>query len=259
MSAKSRNKKVQVEQPKPWGLIITFSVIGVVALGIVGGTLWAVNDSKQPPEGIESFLEDYEYSTELRLALEDGDVEPEDLEHQQVAERTHIEEGAYVDYGTEPPVGGDHYGAWQNCQGRVYDGAVDNRNAVHALEHGAAWIAYDPEQLDQDQVNKLASYVQGRDYSFMSQYPGMDSPISVQAWGLRMPVDSADDERIEQFIDRFSQAKDNTMELNATCSGGVETTVEDPQPEPPAEEDEGGQAAEDEASKEDEAEKEDGQ
>ncbi|WP_169732410.1 DUF3105 domain-containing protein [Haloglycomyces albus] len=234
-SKRTRSPKVTVKNPKPWGLIVTFSIIGVVALGIVGGALWVVNDSKKPPEGLESFLGDYEYSTELRLAMEDGEIEADDLEHPQVAERTHVEEGTYVDYDTEPAVGGNHYGQWQNCQGTVYDGAIDTRNAIHALEHGAVWITYDPDAVSDSDVEELASNVQGRDYTFMSQYPGMDQPISLQAWGLRLTVDNPEDERISQFIDRFAQAKDNTMEPNATCSGGVTTTVDDPMPEPPSE------------------------
>lgn len=226
-------------------------MIGVFALGIVGGAVWLVGDAKKPPEGLESFLGGYEYSTELRLAVESGEVEVDDLEYPQVAQRTHVQEGTYVDYGSEPAVGGDHYGQWQNCQGRVYDGAVDTRNAIHSLEHGAVWIAYDPERLDQDEVNKLASYVQGRDYTFMSQYPGMERPISLQAWGLRLTAEESGDDRILQFIDRFAQAEDNSMEPNATCSGGVNTTAASPMPEPPSEdvtpEDEGGKAAEDQS------------
>ena len=39
----------------------------------------------------------------------------------------------------------------------------------------------------------------------MSPYPGLDAPISLQAWGYQLKVDNADDPRIDDFIKALRQ------------------------------------------------------
>ncbi|MDQ3456947.1 MAG: DUF3105 domain-containing protein, partial [Actinomycetota bacterium] len=122
-----------------------------------------------------------------------------------------------VDYGADsPPFGGEHDGVWLDCNGQVYDIAVRHENAVHGLEHGAVWITYDPD-LPQDEIDQLAELVNGQNYTFMSPYPGLPSPVSLQAWGNQVVVDGVDDPRIEQFIRVFRQSPTNTPEPGASC------------------------------------------
>ena len=52
----------------------------------------------------------------------------------------------------------------------------------------------------------------------LSPYPGQASPISLQAWGYQLAVDSADDPRIDLFIRRYRIAA--SVETGAPCSGG---------------------------------------
>jgi hypothetical protein len=134
--------------------------------------------------------------------------------------RRHTEEP--VDYPVRPPVGGDHFPVWQNCQGDVYQAPIADETAVHSLEHGAVWITYRPD-LPDDQVTALADRVGGNDKMLMSPYPNLDAPISLQAWGYQLRVDSAADERIDAFI--------GTLRVNAslegpdvTCAGGITAT-----------------------------------
>ena len=47
----------------------------------------------------------------------------------------------------------------------------------------------------------------------MSPYEGPTSPISLQAWGYQLKVDSADDERIDEFI--------QALRLNASIESGA--------------------------------------
>jgi hypothetical protein len=130
-----------------------------------------------------------------------------------------------IEYTVSPPAGGDHNGRWQNCEGDVYEAEIAPEHAVHSLEHGAVWIAYRPD-LPSDQVEELADKVQGRAYMLMSPYPGLDRPISLQAWGYQLKVDDADDADIDKFIKAYSQIA--TTEPGATCGGGVATTGRDP-------------------------------
>ncbi len=129
--------------------------------------------------------------------------------------REHTEEA--VTYEQSPPVGGDHSPAWLNCG--VYTEPVPDTNAVHSLEHGAVWISYQPE-LDQAEIDALTELVGSRSYVVLSPYEGQDSPITASAWGLQLEVDSADDERLAAFMDKYIQG-DQTPEPGAACTGGI--------------------------------------
>ena len=121
-------------------------------------------------------------------------------------------------YPTNPPVGGIHNPTWQNCMGDVYDSEIAKEQATHSMEHGAVWITYRPD-LPKDQVDKLASKVRNQTFMLMSPYPGLDAPISLQAWGYQLKLDNASDKRIDQFIDALRI--NATQEPQAGCSGGI--------------------------------------
>jgi hypothetical protein len=105
--------------------------------------------------------------------------------------------------------------------GDVYDAPIANEHAVHSLEHGAVWITYRPD-LPKDQVDKLAAKVRGKEFMLMSPYEGLDSKISLQAWGYQLKVNSATDGRVDDFIKALR--KNATMEPQAGCSGGITAT-----------------------------------
>jgi hypothetical protein len=123
-----------------------------------------------------------------------------------------------VDYPQNPPVGGDHSAAWLNCG--VYTESVPNENAVHALEHGAVWLAYDPAQLDEAGVEALRSKLPDS-YIVVSPVDGLDSPIVASAWGAQVALDDPDDARLGAFIDRFWRSND-APEPGAACTGGID-------------------------------------
>jgi hypothetical protein len=127
-----------------------------------------------------------------------------------------------LEYEVLPPVGGPHNSAWLNCQGDVYPEQVPNEHAVHSLEHGAVWITYRPD-LPADQVDALASRVRGNSHLFLSPFPGLDAPISLQAWGFQLKVDDAADSRIDEFI-RVLRINASPEGPNAPCGGGVSVT-----------------------------------
>jgi hypothetical protein len=122
-------------------------------------------------------------------------------------------------YDADPPSGGDHIEIWLNCG--VYDEPVPNGNAVHSLEHGAVWFAYDPEAgVDVDALVALADEERGR--VVVSPYPGLDSPVVAVAWERRLEVDSADDPRLREFLDTYVNGA-AAPEPAVTCAGGVGT------------------------------------
>lgn len=149
---------------------------------------------------------------------ERGDSDGSSIEGIETFENTanHVE-GA-VDYAQTPPAGGDHNAIWLNCG--VYTEPVPNENAVHALEHGAVWVTYDPAQVSDDDIATLEAELPST-YTVLSPYEGMDTPIAVSAWNAQIKVDSADDERIEQFIRAYWRST-NAPEPNAACTGAYD-------------------------------------
>lgn len=116
-----------------------------------------------------------------------------------------------------PPAGGEHYNIWQNCG--IYEEPIQPGNAIHSMEHGALWITYQPD-LAADEVATLEEIVRGQTFLIVSPYPGQRSPIVLTAWSIQLEVDSANDSRIEEFIDRYRLGS-QTPELGAACTQGV--------------------------------------
>jgi hypothetical protein len=120
-----------------------------------------------------------------------------------------------VVYAETPPVGGAHDPTPQTCG--AYDAPVRNENAVHALEHGAVWITYDPT-LPSSAVDQLRQLVRGHDHALLSPYPGLPTPVVASAWGLQLQVQDAGDERIARFLKQYEQGP-QTPEPGAACDG----------------------------------------
>jgi hypothetical protein len=196
---------VRVGKDRNWGPIALFSAVGVIAALIIGFAAWAVAS--------QDTREWHEQAADIEGLINYRETNPEMLTAQHVS--------GPLDYPVNPPVGGDHNGTWQNCQGMVYDAPIASEHAVHSLEHGAVWVTYRPD-LPESQVEQLADRVQGTDYLFMSPFEGLDAPISLQAWGYQLKVDNAGDERIDQFLRTLRI--NASIEGNATCGGGLTTT-----------------------------------
>jgi len=120
-----------------------------------------------------------------------------------------------VQYTEVPPVGGVHDPVPQNCG--YYDQPVRSENAVHSLEHGAVWITYQPE-LPQEQIDKLRAIADDESEILVSPFPGLPAPVVASSWNHQLQLESADDERLQQFIRRFRNSTD-APEPGAGCTG----------------------------------------
>jgi len=186
---------VKVGKDRNWGPIAMFVAVGVIAAGIIGYAFWAQLDA-----GGNSWEEQ---AAEIPGIVNYRETQPEMLSNNHV-------QGPQP-YEVLPPVGGDHNPAWQNCLGDVYTEPIANEHAVHSLEHGAVWVTYNPDQLAADQVESLAGLVRGNEKLFMSPFPELDAPISLQAWGYQLKADEPGDSRINDFI--------RTLRTNASLEG----------------------------------------
>jgi hypothetical protein len=187
-----------VTPQRPWGLIAAAIAVALFAAAVLTYAVVKVNESNADKvASIDDIagVQAYDY--------------PAGQEHVTTA----------VDYAESPPVGGPHAPPpdWADCTGTVYDIDIRHENAVHSLEHGAVWITYDPDALSQDDIDGLAQLVENESGRMMSPYAGLDSPISIQAWGHQLKVDSAADKRIKQFADFLTLNSEFTPEPGASC------------------------------------------
>jgi len=123
-----------------------------------------------------------------------------------------------VTYEQDPPAGGPHNPYWLNCG--VYTEPQANENAVHSLEHGAIWITYNPDEVDEAGIDALKA-VMPSSYAILSPYPGLDTPVAVSGWNHQLKVDDPTDPRIGEFFTEYWRSQ-NVPEPNATCSGAID-------------------------------------
>lgn len=130
---------------------------------------------------------------------------------------SHANPGQRVAYKKAPPDGGRHDPVWANCNGAVYEEPVRDEHMVHALEHGAVWIAYDPTRIEGADLDALRDRVDQQPFMMLSPYPGMDEPISVQSWGHQLALSDPKDKRIDQFITALRENEYTSPEPGARC------------------------------------------
>ncbi|MFC5929324.1 DUF3105 domain-containing protein [Cryobacterium melibiosiphilum] len=146
-----------------------------------------------------------------------GDGDASTIEGVETFENTAAHVETAVTYEQTPPAGGEHASAWINCG--VYSEAVPNENTVHALEHGALWVTYDPS-LGDEQLETLKAVLPST-YVVLSPFEGLPSPIVVSGWNSQLQVEDASDPRITEFFQEFWKAS-TVPEPGAPCTGGID-------------------------------------
>jgi Protein of unknown function (DUF3105) len=140
-----------------------------------------------------------------------------------VDSNAHTEE--QLDYSLNPPVGGEHNPVPGTCG--FYDtDAPPDELVVHDLEHGAIWIAFDPG-LDDTQLETLRDLVAQQAKVIATPVDGLTSPLVVSAWARQLPLDSADDPRLVQFVEAYRNGAE-APEPDAPCQGAGQPTVASP-------------------------------
>jgi hypothetical protein len=113
--------------------------------------------------------------------------------------RSHVQ--GEPDYGGQrPPTGGNHNSYPLTCG--YYSQQPPDEFAVHSLEHGAVWIAYDPD-LGPADVEVLKQYAANSDHVLVTPYAGLATPVVVVSWEHRLPLQSVNDPRLAQFVNTF--------------------------------------------------------
>ncbi|MFD1151650.1 DUF3105 domain-containing protein [Saccharothrix hoggarensis] len=212
-SVAAARSSVVAKKPKPWGTII--AVVAVLALA--GGVFGYAFNQISEQNAKEAALAKWNPSEENK----DPSDQIQGVVKKEYEQGKHVQPTQRVAYDFSPPFGGPHDGAWAACTGVVYQTAVRTENMVHSLEHGAVWIAYNPDRITGDALAKLQAKADGQQFTMISPYPGLDKPISLQAWGHQLKVESADDERIDQFIQALRRNQYTYPEIGATCDSNT--------------------------------------
>ncbi len=197
-SGRRRTPVAPVKKPFPWGTIAVSAVIGALLIGIL---VYAVTNQGS---GFVDPLKAADKSV--------GGVQIADKQDQGHTDSP-------VKYDKTPPTGGKHNALPQSCQ--VYTSAIADEHAVHSLEHGAVWVSYRPD-LAADELATLRGLVEGNPYRILSPYPGLKTPISLQAWGRQVTADKASDKQVGDFLEAYTSGP-QAPERGAACTGTTNT------------------------------------
>jgi Protein of unknown function (DUF3105) len=206
-----RNARAAVvtRRSTPWGTIAAVMVVVLFAAGIFGYAFVQKRAEAEQKAALTKFVPS--------ATNQDPSTQIPGVVTQQYAGGQHVKSTEQVAYTHSPPFGGAHDGYWAACNGVVYPNPVRSENLVHSLEHGAVWIAYNPDQVSGPALNTLKSKVDGEGYMVMSPYPNLDSPISLQSWGHQLKLSDVNDPRIGEFISSLKVNRYTHPEIGASC------------------------------------------
>jgi len=179
LKRQDENKVESIKKIKKAVFVAALLIISVVGFRFAG---------KKTPEKIE-------FEQKVEEASLQGKVEEFPIEG-----REHVSAGTSVNYKTNPPTSGGHLDQAENWG--VYDREIDDKAAVHALEHGGIWISY--KDIAGDEKAILEKIGQDNSQSvIVSPRSGNDVKIAVVSWGKMMKLDSPDGALIQKYIDTY--------------------------------------------------------
>ena len=119
--------------------------------------------------------------------------------------RTHILEGTSVEYNSNPPTSGSHWG--ETLADGIYDTEKPNEAIVHSLEHGRIWISFKPSIPDQTK-KALEDLVKKYNGTVLTPRSANDTDIALAAWNRLDAFDlnpdgTFNEQRIIDFINRW--------------------------------------------------------
>ncbi len=134
----------------------------------------------------------------------------------------HVEIGETVEYPAEaygsPPVWGTHWfqPGWADCG--FYASAIPTEAAVHSLEHGVVWIAYQ-RSLPAADLAALEA-IADDEKVMVSPVEGLRAPVVASAWGVQLDIPGGSDPAVAAFVDEYTDASE-APEAGSVCESGV--------------------------------------
>jgi len=168
------------------------SILSLIMISVlVGGFILL---TKKSPEQIA-------FEKKIETISLDGKVREYPIEG-----RGHISSNENVTYKTNPPTSGDHLADAKTWG--VYNDEIDDKAAVHGLEHGGIWISY--KNISEKEIQILKEVGESNSQSvIVSPRSENDNKVVVASWGQIMKLESVDKALIQKYIDTF---KNNSPE-----------------------------------------------
>ena len=111
--------------------------------------------------------------------------------------RDHVSPDAEVEYKTNPPTSGGHLAQAKNWG--VYSKEIDDKAAVHSLEHGGIWISY--KDIDDEDIKTLEKIGKSNPQRVVvSPRSSNDNKIVVASWGKMMKLEMINEALILKYI-----------------------------------------------------------
>ena len=119
-------------------------------------------------------------------------------EHEEEGQE-HVEEGTDIQYGTQPPSSGNHYGT--PADAGFYDSAIPEEQAVHNLEHGQIVVWYS-SLAPQETIDAVESVVDDEAIALVA-VPYEDLPsgseVGFSAWGATQTCEDFSNDVLNEF------------------------------------------------------------
>lgn len=119
----------------------------------------------------------------------------------EVEGKSHVPDGTEIQYNSNPPAAGLHYGTTAHAGIYDKDKAPADGYLVHSLEHGAVILWYKSD-LPQSQVEKLKKvFNESSGKKIMVPRKNLDVPVALTSWGWILKLKAIDEARIKEFIE----------------------------------------------------------
>jgi len=184
-----QKKEVLVKKVRNWGII--FAVV-------VGSIFVYFQLNKKTPEEVA-------FEAEVKESSLEGRVEEFEIEG-----RDHVDSSVDVNYQTNPPTSGDHLAEAENWG--IYQKEIDDKAAVHSMEHGGIWISY--KDISDEEIEILEGLGKKNSQStVVSPRSNNDSQIVIASWGRMMKLDQADAPLIQKYINKYKNQSPEKLAL----------------------------------------------
>lgn len=191
-------RKLKREQIKKSALLKKISTFGVGILIVFIIIIGYKELTKKTPEEIA-------FKQQVEAVSLDGKVEEFEIEG-----RDHISPGTKVNYKTNPPTSGGHLATTKKWG--VYNKKIEDKMALHSLEHGGIWISY--KNMDDESIKILEEIGKSNSQSvIVSPRENNDNNLVVASWGKMMRLETVDKTLIQKYINTYKNQSPEKLAL----------------------------------------------